>query len=340
MRLLALMLAMHSSAADPYHYWNPDGAIIATIDWCGEWDDPSASHPRANNDETGPDCVEERTTDGLDDPSVSRNIKYPRGSMYRGSTDLEFMVDDYSKAGGLQKIGVRIQNVAVDAASLAGKQVHLMFEPTRPSSVNDAYNSHAPLSVTITAELIASAPAFADSWRYHSKYWPVDRFNLTNRARTTASVTWSMPETQSGTGGNNIFALTPDLTPLLAEVVSLPGWVPGNSVAFIFEIASGTGLRTFELERQVGLADASLVSRKSKKGVVASKTPALIVSSPGCADWCSKWTCAHEWCSGCGEEVCATNQCEGWCNTWTCSESVPFFVSRCGGCAACATATP
>ncbi len=70
--------------------------------------------------------------------------------------------------------------------------------------------------------------------------------NIGARTRTTASVAWSaVPEwtVTPLTGKTSAAQRTPDVSALVQEVVSRPGWAPGNCMAFLFSNASGTGLR-------------------------------------------------------------------------------------------------
>ena len=64
-------------------------------------------------------------------------------------------------------------------------------------------------------------------------------FNLSSRARTTASVTWVPPAWQTGAAGPA--QLTPNLAPVVQEVVKRPGWAPGNALTVI---VTGSGSRT------------------------------------------------------------------------------------------------
>ena len=64
-------------------------------------------------------------------------------------------------------------------------------------------------------------------------------FNISSRLRTSASVAWSPPAwTTVGAAGAG--QLTPNLAPVVQEVVDRPGWAPGNALTVI---AAGTGRR-------------------------------------------------------------------------------------------------
>ena len=67
-------------------------------------------------------------------------------------------------------------------------------------------------------------------------------FNISPRPRTTASVGWVPPAWQTvGAAGSG--QLTPNLAPVVQEVVNRPGWAPGNALMVIF---TGSGRRTAE----------------------------------------------------------------------------------------------
>jgi hypothetical protein len=63
--------------------------------------------------------------------------------------------------------------------------------------------------------------------------------DVSGRGLTAASVDWAVPAwTTAGEAG--AAELTPDLGPLLQEIVARPGWAPGHAAAIVI---SGTGLR-------------------------------------------------------------------------------------------------
>ena len=63
--------------------------------------------------------------------------------------------------------------------------------------------------------------------------------NITSRARTTAATAWSPSPWTAGqvTAAQR----TPDLSPIVQQVVSRPGWASGNALALII---TGSGHRT------------------------------------------------------------------------------------------------
>src|SRR2546428_12785375 len=65
-------------------------------------------------------------------------------------------------------------------------------------------------------------------------------FNVSTRPRTTATATWQ-PVAWTTVGAATAAQRTPDLTSVIQEVVSRPGWAYGNALAIII---NGFGLRT------------------------------------------------------------------------------------------------
>ena len=69
--------------------------------------------------------------------------------------------------------------------------------------------------------------------------------DLTSRTRTTATVEWS-PEPSTTV---HELLQTPDISSIVAEIISMSGWASGNSVGIMFEQVSGTGVRWVESYR-------------------------------------------------------------------------------------------
>jgi hypothetical protein len=67
-------------------------------------------------------------------------------------------------------------------------------------------------------------------------------FGLSSRSRTTASVAWAPPRWLV-VGAAGIGERTPDLAPVVQEVVNRPGWAPGNA---LLVLVTGSGRRTAE----------------------------------------------------------------------------------------------
>ena len=69
--------------------------------------------------------------------------------------------------------------------------------------------------------------------------------DLSNRLRTSAHVDWyPMPSTST-----HELLYTPDVSPIVHEIVNQPGWAPNSPMAFLIEWVSGTGSRWVEAYR-------------------------------------------------------------------------------------------
>lgn len=77
------------------------------------------------------------------------------------------------------------------------------------------------ITLTIEGEAEDDAPRFTAT-----------NFNISDRARTAASVTWN-PSPWATTEQAGIAQQTPDLTTIMQEIVDRPGWARGNAMVFI-----------------------------------------------------------------------------------------------------------
>ncbi|MFK7993997.1 MAG: PKD domain-containing protein, partial [Granulosicoccus sp.] len=134
------------------------------------------------------------------------------------STDLELVFD----AGGNQQVGVRFSRIDIPpGANIVSAYIQFQADET----------GSAPTSLSISGEAIDNA----------AQYQSIAN-NISSRAKTAASVNWSpAPWTIVGQAGPD--QRTPNLASLLQEIIARPGWVSGNSIAFIFE---GSGERVAE----------------------------------------------------------------------------------------------
>jgi hypothetical protein len=130
------------------------------------------------------------------------------------SSDLEFVNDCYD-----QVIGMRFQNVAVpNGATITHAYVELTVKETTWTD---------PTGLTLRA--------LADD---NPKTFDTTPFDLSSRPTTKSSVLWkSIP--QWTTLGAKV--QTPELAPILQEVVSRPGWTAGDALGIV---VSGAGHRT------------------------------------------------------------------------------------------------
>jgi hypothetical protein len=72
-------------------------------------------------------------------------------------------------------------------------------------------------------------------------------FDVSERAETSASVAWSIPAAPSGNKGV-LVARTPDLAPVLQELVNGAGWGTGSAVVLVFGGEGSLAVPAFEGE--------------------------------------------------------------------------------------------
>jgi hypothetical protein len=151
-----------------------------------------------------------RIASGPDDVEESAT-----GSVYTNSSDLELVFD-----GGNQTVGLRFTGVAVArGASIARAWVQFNSDEVQ-SEVT---------TLNVQGEASDNAAAFATT-----------NGSVSARPRTVASAVWS-PPAWTATGQAGVDQRTPDLAPVIQEVVNRPGWNPGNALAILI---TGTGHRT------------------------------------------------------------------------------------------------
>lgn len=157
----------------------------------------------------GSTTVERRIAASTDDVEESAT-----GSYSATSSDLELVYD-----GSNQKVGLRFPSLTVPAGAMI-TSAYLQFEA-------DETQSEAT-SLTIRGQAADNAAAFTSATK------------PSTRALTTAATAWTpTPWTLVSEAGAN--QRTPDLSSVLQEIVSRPGWAGGNAVALII---TGTGHRT------------------------------------------------------------------------------------------------
>jgi hypothetical protein len=139
------------------------------------------------------------------------------GGVNLTSTDLE-LVDD----NGVQTVGMRFAGVPIpDGATILAAWVQFQVDEV----------STAPATLSIAGEAVDTAAAFTTTTR-----------NVSRRARTAASTPW-VPEPWPTIDVAGPAQRTPDLSPVVQEIVARPGWTSGNALALI---ATGTGKRVAE----------------------------------------------------------------------------------------------
>jgi hypothetical protein len=136
------------------------------------------------------------------------------GTMYRNSTDLELIYD-----GSNQTVGIRFLGVSIpQGATIVNAYLQFWVDE----------ETEEPASLAVQGQAIDNAPEFSTA-----------KWNISSRSRTAAGVSWVPPAwLTAGEAGPD--ERTPNLSSVIQEIVSRPGWVPGNSLAIII---TGTGHR-------------------------------------------------------------------------------------------------
>ena len=139
------------------------------------------------------------------------------GSMYMGSTDMELVTD-----GAPQTIGLRFGNLNIPAGATI-VNAFIQFKTDQATST--------ATSLIISGEARANAAAFTTSAR-----------NVSSRARTRSIVMWA-PPAWSTVGAMGANQRTPNLAPVIQEIINQNGWASGNSLVILI---AGNGKRVAE----------------------------------------------------------------------------------------------
>lgn len=136
------------------------------------------------------------------------------GTMYTNSSDLELVHEST-----IQTVGIKFNSIDIpEGATIVNAYIQFTTDETK----NEAGN------------LIIEGDATANSLPFNSS-----AHNVSQRARTAASVSWS-PELWSTINESAVNQRTPNLTPIIEEILQTPGWIAGNDMTFII---SGSGKR-------------------------------------------------------------------------------------------------
>jgi hypothetical protein len=144
--------------------------------------------------------------------------EFEDGSIELTSSDLEFVVD----RGSNQVVGMRWVGVGIPQGAVI-TDAWVQFQVDEATSV--------PTNLAIYGQAVDNAGTFTTAL-----------FNISSRPRTGASVGWA-PVAWNTVGARGIDQQTPDLTAVIQEIVSRPGWASGNALALI---VTGTGERVAE----------------------------------------------------------------------------------------------
>jgi hypothetical protein len=142
----------------------------------------------------------------------------PNGRVKLTSGDLEMVFDK----GEDQLVGLRFQAVAIPQGATI-TSAYVQFQVDEVTSVST--------SLTLRAQAGDDAPTFTSA-----------NGDLSSRPSTAASIEWS-PAPWSVVGAAGLDQRTEDLSGVIQEVVSRPGWSTGNALVLL---VSGTGERVAE----------------------------------------------------------------------------------------------
>jgi len=141
------------------------------------------------------------------------------GVVMLADPDLELVRAGGGATAFNQTVGLRFPGLSIPAGATIN-QAWLQFEADETDGGN--------ASLTIQAQAANTASAFSNATN-----------NLSSRARSTASVSWT-PDPWSVLLESGPAQRSPDISSLVQEVVSRPGWSSGNAMAFLL---TGSGKR-------------------------------------------------------------------------------------------------
>ena len=139
------------------------------------------------------------------------------GNMILNSSDLELTLDSTD-----QTVGMRFNGIDIPPGATINN-AYIQFQVEEAQSVATV--------LTIQGEDIGNAPPFTSS-----------NGNISSRTKTGAAVGWA-PNPWNAVGDAGTDQMTPDISPVIQEIVDLGGWLNGNSLVIII---TGTGKRVAE----------------------------------------------------------------------------------------------
>lgn len=157
--------------------------------------------------------LERRISTSYDDAEERAN-----GSVSRGDSDLEMVFDK----GGNQTVGVRFPDLTIPQGATV-TSAWIQFTTDEKSTT--------PTNLVIDA-------AASDT----TKPFKTTKFSISSLPRTTAKTNWS-PQAWNVIGESAAAQRTPDLSAIIGEVVTRPGWSSGNAITLV---VAGSGERVAE----------------------------------------------------------------------------------------------
>ena len=158
-------------------------------------------------------------TKQVSQPSDDAEEKVSNGHIDLSSSDLE-LVDE---GGSKQEVGIRFNDITIpQGAIISSAFVQFTVDETDDD----------PTNLTIFAEDVDNSVTFDD-----------DNDNITDRPKTTTSISWSLIPAWNTVGESGNDQKTPDIKTIIQEVIDRSGWNSGNSISIII---TGDGERTAE----------------------------------------------------------------------------------------------
>jgi len=160
----------------------------------------------------GPLTIEVRVAASSDDAEE----RVSSGSIDLGSTDLELI----SVGGNDQEVGMRFRSLTMPQGATI-TNAYIEFETDETSLVTT--------NLTFYAQDIDDAPTFTSATN-----------NISSRVKTSASVAWNNVPAWNTISEKH---QTPNLSPIIQEVVNRPGWISGFDIVVV---VTGSGKRVAE----------------------------------------------------------------------------------------------
>jgi len=157
--------------------------------------------------------------------------KINTGAMDIGSSDLELIRESND-----QIVGIRFSNIPLpQGATINAAYIQFTVDET----------DEEPTSLVLQGEGVADAEPFTAT-----------AFDISSRVRTAASVNWNDIPAWTETDIATVDQRTPDLTPILEELINQEDWEAGNAISFII---TGSGKRTAISQNKNAPSPATLV---------------------------------------------------------------------------------
>jgi len=237
------------------------------------------------------------------------------GVVMLADPDLELVRAGGGATAFNQTVGLRFPGLSIPAGATIN-QAWLQFEADETDGGN--------ASLTIQAQAANTASAFSNATN-----------NLSSRARSTASVSWT-PDPWSVLLESGPAQRSPDISSLVQEVVSRPGWSSGNAMAFLLT-GSGKRVATAFDTRPAG---AAILHVEYSIDPALNTAPQASITLPGDGDVDGDGQCGSDgqriggvggagaggqYGTGCGDQ-CAVGWCECKCG------HEPKLCGECHGC--------